>query len=354
MLCRNPLPEVHRFFEKRHPGHYRLYDLRGEKGCHYDPAKFGGQVARFGFFDHNPAPLKLIAACVQDIHSWLSADPANVAAIHCKAGKGRTGLIITCYLVFAGLAPTTTAALRFFGEMRTSNGKGVTIPSQMRYCHYFETSLKRSVAPVTFRLRHFRLHTVPNFDVGGGCDPYFDIRLGDGKQLVFDWRADALKGKQPRNYKPKHRLIDFDLWPLNILVKGDVKVVFYDWDAFGTADKMFHFWFNTAFVDSCSAPAGSSSGSGSGGSGGAGGSSSAGYLLFHKDVLDRACKDKACKEFEAEFKLELFMERVDDSLFEEKYGEEQAKAFLGGKAGKGEGYLEADNDDDMGDDEGDA
>jgi hypothetical protein len=32
---------------------------------------------------------------------------------------------------------------------------------------------------------------------GGGCDPYFDVRLGDGKQLVFDWRK-ANKGKVSR------------------------------------------------------------------------------------------------------------------------------------------------------------
>jgi hypothetical protein len=29
------------------------------------------------------------------------------------------------------------------------------------------------------------------------------------------------------------------------------------------------------------------------------------YLLFHKEVLDRACKDKAHKEFEPLFKIEM-------------------------------------------------
>jgi hypothetical protein len=31
--------------------------------------------------------------------------------------------------------------------------------------HYFEASMKREFTPSTYRLRHFRLHTVPNFDV---------------------------------------------------------------------------------------------------------------------------------------------------------------------------------------------
>jgi hypothetical protein len=52
---------------------------------------------------------------------------------------------------------------------------------------------------------------------GGGCDPYFDVRLGDGKKMIFDWKA-AHKGKV-KNYKPKHKIVDFDLWPHNIRVK---------------------------------------------------------------------------------------------------------------------------------------
>jgi hypothetical protein len=52
---------------------------------------------------------------------------------------------------------------------------------------------------------------------GGGCDPYFDIRLGDGKQLMFDWKK-ACKGKI-KNYQSKHKVIDFDLSAHNIRVK---------------------------------------------------------------------------------------------------------------------------------------
>ena len=137
-LYRNPLPEVQRFFETRHAGKYRVYDLRGEKGACYDPALFKGRVMPARFFDHNPAPLALIKAVCLDMDAWLAADPANVVALHCKAGKGRTGLIIAAYLVHSKACPSTTEALRFFGEARTSNGKGVTIPSQMRYVHYYE------------------------------------------------------------------------------------------------------------------------------------------------------------------------------------------------------------------------
>lgn len=282
-LYRNPLPEVQKFFATRHPRKFRIYDLRAEKGAAYDAGKFDGQVVGYRFFDHNPAPLATIAACCEDMHKWLAADPDNVVAVHCKAGKGRTGLIVAAYLVHAGIAPSTTAALKMFGDVRTHDGKGVTIPSQMRYVHYYEASTKAPFPPAVYRLRHIRLHTVPNFDVGGGCDPFFDVRLGDGKACIFDWKK-AHKGKV-KNYRPKHKIVDMDVWNFNVRVKGDVKLVFWDHDTIGSPDKMFHFWFNTGFIEN-------------------------NYLLFHKEVLDRACKDKACKEFEADFKVEIFLDKV--------------------------------------------
>lgn len=58
------------------------------------------------------------------MHDWTAADPEHVIALHCKAGKGRTGLIISAYLVREGLARDTMEALRVFGELRTANAKG--------------------------------------------------------------------------------------------------------------------------------------------------------------------------------------------------------------------------------------
>ena len=281
---RNPLSECVRFFESRHGGHYKLYDLRAEAGLAYDERKFpSGVVARYGFLDHNPAPLALMSACVADMHAWLSADARNVVAVHCKAGKGRTGLIVAAYLVYAGLAPSATAALRAFGAARTSNGKGVTIPSQMRYVHYFEASLHRPVQPATYRLRHVRMHTVPNADIGGGCDPYFEVRLAG--RLLFSWK-DAVGGRPP-HFMPRHKIVDFDLSHHAVRVRGDVKLIFFDHDIFSAPDKLCHTWFNTAFIDN-------------------------NYLLLHKDVLDRASKDTKCAMFDPAFKLELFLDKADD------------------------------------------
>ena len=66
---------------------------------------------------------------------------------------------------------TATQALEFYGRARTLDGKGVTIPSQIRYVYYFSQYLRHpelrtpGLRPPTYRLRHVRMHTVPNFDV---------------------------------------------------------------------------------------------------------------------------------------------------------------------------------------------
>ncbi len=205
-------------------------------------------------------------------------------------------MVVASLLLRLGVAPNATEALELFGRERTHDGKGVTIPSQMRYVHYYEAA--RALpdaslgAPAVYRLRHIRLHSVPNFDLGGGCDPFFNVRLGDGKTQIFNWLA--AHARRIPHFKPKStHFIDLDVSPFDVRVKGDVKVVFYDYDLLTEPDKMFHFWFNTGFVAN-------------------------NYLLFHKATLDRACKDTACREFDSDFKVEVFLDKLADDGFVER------------------------------------
>ena len=78
------------------------------------------------------------------IASWLAADESNVAVIHCKAGKGRTGLMIAAYLLHSGVSSTADAALALFAVRRTHDGKGVTIPSQQRFVRYYALQVRCS------------------------------------------------------------------------------------------------------------------------------------------------------------------------------------------------------------------
>ena len=56
---------------------------------------------------------------VNQSNAWLVQDPSNVIAIHCKGGKGRTGMVISCLLLKQGVTDTPEAALRYFAERRT-------------------------------------------------------------------------------------------------------------------------------------------------------------------------------------------------------------------------------------------
>lgn len=129
----------------------KIYNLCMEKDRIYDRFCFNKinyskenqyPVGLFPFRDHNPPSIKVILEFCVDICVYLIRKPDSVALIHCKAGKGRTGLMIVCYLLFTQLCKTPEEAIAHFAKMRTHDNKGITIPSQKRYVRYFYTFLK--------------------------------------------------------------------------------------------------------------------------------------------------------------------------------------------------------------------
>ena len=138
---RNTLEDTKAYLDRYHKV-YKIYNLCIEKDRIYPKTYFeDSYVGLFPFNDHSPCPCKLILDFCVDICLFLSAHPDGVAAIHCKAGKGRTGVMIVCYLIFSGLCRNTEEALVHYANQRTLNKKGVTIASQIRYIKYFETFL---------------------------------------------------------------------------------------------------------------------------------------------------------------------------------------------------------------------
>ena len=103
-VYRNSLTDVIEFFHTYHNDRVKVYNLCLEKDRIYSKSLFSkSSVGLFPATDHNPCPIKLILEFCIDICLFLLKNPKSVAAVHCKAGKGRTGVMICSYLVFSHL-----------------------------------------------------------------------------------------------------------------------------------------------------------------------------------------------------------------------------------------------------------
>ncbi|CAK9863952.1 unnamed protein product [Sphagnum jensenii] len=160
---RNHMEEVIKFLETQHTGKYKVYNLCSERL--YDASLLEGKVACFPFDDHNCPPLQLVAAFCQSAYSWLKEDLQNVVVVHCKAGMARTGLMITSLLLYLKFFPTAEESINYYNQKRCVDGKGLVLPSQLRYVKYFECVLREfnGKTPVGRKciLRGIRLHKCP-------------------------------------------------------------------------------------------------------------------------------------------------------------------------------------------------
>ncbi len=147
-LYRNSMPDVQEFFAHYHRGTFKVYNLCSEKS--YEASKFeatGGQVAAYPFDDHQPCPLDVLVDFCQDAMRYLEESPKHVVAIHCKGGKGRTGLMCCALLLWSGVCNSAEEAMLFYSNSRTHDGRGVTGASQRRYVGYVERFLGECCGP---------------------------------------------------------------------------------------------------------------------------------------------------------------------------------------------------------------
>ena len=164
--------------------------------------------------------------------------------------------------------------------MRVGTVKGVTVPSQIRYVHYFESILKNKIPhPISFKrimIRKVKMYTIP--------------KIGKKKLVTIftiENQGKTVKYSDINKKKETYTVTNYDLpfleFPMNITglaVQGDVKFTFFQVQLLKN-EKMFKFWFNTNFLPE------------------------RGIYEIKKEGIDKACKDKKCKVYKEDFKIEI-------------------------------------------------
>ncbi|MBW0519208.1 hypothetical protein O181_058923 [Austropuccinia psidii MF-1] len=131
-LYRNPRKDVKRWLEARHGQNYKIYNFCPRTENAYEGSFFNNQVQRFPFPDHHPPPLSMIPLFVHDIDSFLELSSSNVAVIHCKAGKGRSGTMTLCYLLtLAQLPPSSKLKYSLCGPVLINSTPNTDILSEV-------------------------------------------------------------------------------------------------------------------------------------------------------------------------------------------------------------------------------
>jgi phosphatidylinositol-3,4,5-trisphosphate 3-phosphatase/dual-specificity protein phosphatase PTEN len=274
-IYRNNMDDVKRFFNTRHKNHYKVYNLCEEKTYPKDTFYKQGY---YPFVDHEAPPLTLLIPFCKDAKQFLDENEQNIVAIHCKAGKGRTGTFVCCLLIYMNYFETADECLAYYGIMRTGDGRGVTIPSQIRYVHYFEDMLKKKIDPTMnprrIVIRKIKMISIPGFSrVGWSCSPTFTIENGGTSYKYFDYI------KKRETFSLSMNEVEFHLGVGGYEVGGDVKITFFNVGIIGNRDKIFKFWFHTNFLPN--------------------------YNRFElsKLEIDKACQDLDCKNFKDDFKI---------------------------------------------------
>ena len=253
-IYRNPRYEVKRLLDTYHKDKYKMFNFCCEAGRGYPPSVFEGRVERYPFKDHNTPPLETMVEFANSAKLWLDQDPKNVCSMHCKAGKGRAGLMCCVLMIRDGNVQTAQEAFDKYDSERVTNRRGLTVTSQRKFVVFYETlwrdywkqsgnigdikadpveGPKRFVIPEQPVLRVVSIEIL-NIDTSKWSGLHIKSYKGTNfsPELLYD------SGKNTTN-KSK--------FPCDFLIQGNFKI-YAEKPGFLKPKKLFDFWHNTLFI----------------------------------------------------------------------------------------------------------
>jgi protein-tyrosine phosphatase len=155
---RNPLDSLVKFLDSKHGEDWAIWEFRAE-GTGYPDSEVYNRVYHYPFPDHHPPPFALIPNIMASMRNWLHEKKGRVVVVHCKAGKGRSGTASCSYLISEEGWPVHKALQRFTERrMRPNMGKGVSIPSQLRWIGYVDRWAKHGKLYVERQVEIMEVH----------------------------------------------------------------------------------------------------------------------------------------------------------------------------------------------------
>uniref|UniRef100_A0A671NFH5 Tensin-3-like n=1 Tax=Sinocyclocheilus anshuiensis TaxID=1608454 RepID=A0A671NFH5_9TELE len=269
------LRDVTRMLKSKHTDNYLVINLSERK---QELTKMNPKTLDTGWPDFHAPPLDKICSICKAIENWLNADPLHVVVIHCRGGKGRIGVVISCFVHFTDVSASADQALDRFAMRKFYDDKvsALMTPSQKRYVWILSSllsgSIKMNTSPLF--LHCIIIHGVPHFDPAGGqcsSELFLNISCSHVGATHRDRICIALEPAQ--------------------LLKGDILVKCFHKSSRSERDDIFRVQFHTGAVQAYS-------------------------LVFQKDDMEHANKDARFPDYG---KVELVFsdgpERISGGFF---------------------------------------
>lgn len=166
--------------------------------------------------------------------------------VNCQAGKGRTGTIICCFLLFSGLFEQPEECFHYYSKKRFKRGEGVTQPSQRRYVEYFQQLLMSdySYAYMINIVGIYIKKLPPKFQ--GKFKPY--IQFHDKNKEMISYTNQKGFFEQKKIFTNEIDLISITENTFSKEAKGDLTIKIYNNEMI-KSKKIGRISFNTALID---------------------------------------------------------------------------------------------------------